>query len=93
MSDDSVFKSAPGAKTACILRCHFASKYDHFAKTGSGQTQGKITQRDRDVIFAGANSSLLYSTRASTPVRETPFELHQFNAKNDHFTKTGSGQR
>ena len=31
-----------------LLRCHFMLKMHHFTKTGSGQTQGKSTQKQKE---------------------------------------------
>ena len=65
-------------------------KNDHFNKTGSGQTQRDLKRerrllvRSTDGIFPGAQDT-------PTQVRKTPF-FETFMHKNDHFTKTGSGQ-
>jgi hypothetical protein len=79
-----------------------------FAKTGSGQAQETCCKREAISAGRGEDKTMqVYanmldmldsglanvSTALTSAVRKTPFfEMPHFDATNDHFTKTGSGQ-
>jgi hypothetical protein len=78
----------------------FHTKNDHFTKTGSGQTQGNSQKStvflQTLVNFArkarpGFNFTSIQVNKNYLSVRKTPL-FAPFVYKNEHFTKTGSGQ-
>jgi hypothetical protein len=83
------------------LLAPFLSKNDHFTKTGSGQTYGKLKKPGVSVGYRNAGyGSALHSldhgvkniTDALKQVRMRKPSPPFFECINDHFTKTDSGQ-